>query len=171
MSWWEERLVLVAGGVDAGVFAFLSPAVCCQNTKVTLNLKVFISCFLDSKCISYKTGATHRDYWIYLLHLSVVFPLSDNSTMSSLASKEARHSDHSKHSRSSASDPDGFSRCHHPGWWPRCSSLYSLSSRLLRCSCLTGKDACCHCSAEGGRGDIGHCRLLNSKEEGELPTC
>lgn len=61
---------------------------------------------------------------------------------------------HSPHSHSSAAGPDGFSRCHRPRWSPRCSFPCSLSSRLLRYSCLIGRDACCRCSAMEGRRRI-----------------
>lgn len=66
--------MLVAGGAGAGVSASLSPALCCQNIKGTPKLKAFISRFLDSKYISYKTGATHRDNWICLLPFVSSFP-------------------------------------------------------------------------------------------------
>lgn len=165
----ELRKVVVvgAGGVGGGVSAPLSPAGCCENIKGTPELKVLShgSWTLRVRLLQDRssTQTTGSGYCIF----SVASPLFDNPTTRSLASKEARHPNRSKHSHSSASDPGASSQCRRPGWSPQRSFPCSLASRPLQCSCPTGRGACCHCSANGGRGRRGHCRLLKSKEGGE----
>lgn len=166
----RRAFVVGAGGVSGGVPATLSPAVCCQNIKGTWELKVLSHGSWALRLRLLQDGSSTQTTGSGCCIFSVVFPPFDNPT-SSLASKEARHPNCSKHSHSSASDPDASSQCRHPGWSPQRSFLCSLSSRLLQCSCPTGRGACCHCSANGERGRMGHGRLLNSKEGEELPAC
>lgn len=164
-------VVVGAGGVGGGVSTTLSPAVCCQNIKGTWELKVLTHGSWTLRASLLQDRSRTQTNGSGCCIFSVASPLFDNPTTSSLASKEARRPDSSKHSHSSASDPGVSSQCRRPGWSPQRSFPCSLSSRLLQCSCPIGRGACCHCSANGGRGRMGQCRLLNSKEGGELPVC
>lgn len=170
MSCWEKWLLWVAGGAGGGVSVTVSPAFCGQNIKGTWKLKALSQAFCSLRVHLLQDRSN-----IYIIvRVCCIFlqfsPFLIILPMCSPASKERRCLEHSKHSHSFASDLDGFSQCHRPGWWPQCSFPCNLSSRLLQYSCLIGKDACCHCSAKGKRGRIGHCRLSNSKEKRKLST-
>lgn len=153
----RRAVVVGAGGVSGGVPAPSSPAVCCQHIKGMQEFKALSQGSWPLRVPLLPGRSSPQTIGSGCCMFSVLLPLFDNPTMSSLASKEARRPAPSEHSHSSASGPDASSQCRHPGWSPRRSFPCSLSSRPLQCSCPTGSGACCHCSANGGRGRTGYC--------------